>query len=403
MPAAGGRATVARQAGSAEKVRAMSNARQAAAALSNIRDRLERQPSIATRAETAAEVGSLLSSGTLSKTESQSALAILEQLIRDTEQQVREALALHVRTCAILPPSLARTIAEDIETISIPFIRMSPSLLDADLLAIIASGITAKQVAVAKRDRVTERVSDALVATKRRRVVTSLLENPGAAVSEPSYQNIIDDFHDDAGVQDLLVERPVLPLSITERLIQVVSESLRQRLVEKHNLPEDLVTTLLDLAGESVLMQGTLAPPRSIETETLAARLAAHGRLTPTLLMRALCLGDQKFFEAGMAVLARVPVANAAALVADRGPLGFKCLYEQSGLPAEYFRAFRTTLDVLAELRATGDDVWSPLLLQQIHARVMREYDEACPADLNYFLGQMAHRLLGRTSSRTRW
>ena len=58
---------------------------------------------------------------------------------------------------------------------------------------------------------------------------------------------------------------------------------------------------------------------------------------------------------------------------------------------------------VSLSVRTTGDDVWSPLLLQQIHARVMREYDEACPADLNYFLGQMAHRMLGRTSSRTRW
>jgi uncharacterized protein (DUF2336 family) len=381
----------------------MPNPRQAAVALSRLYDRLERQPSVATRAETAAEVGSLLSSGTLNKAESQSALAILDQLVRDAEQQVRQALALHVRNCAILPPALARTIAEDIETISIPFIRMSPSLLDADLLAIIASGITAKQVAVAKRDRVSERISDALVATHRRRVVTSLLENTGAAVSENSYQQIMEDFREDPAVHLLMVERPTLPLSITERLIQVVSESLRERLIEKHNLPDDLVTTLLDLAGESVLMEGSLAPPRGVDTEALAARLAARGRLTPTLLMRALCLGDQPFFEAGMAVLARVPLANAAALIADRGPLGFRGLYEKSGLPEEFFRAFRTTLDVLAELRVTGDEGWSPLLLQQVHDRVMREYDEACPADLNYFLGQMALRLLGRTASRTRW
>jgi len=380
----------------------MSNSRQAAAALSKIRDRLQRQPSVAARTETAAEVGSLLSSGTLNGGETQGALAILETLVRDAEQEVRAALALNVRSCAILPPALARTIAEDIEAISIPFIRVSPSLLDADLLVIIASGITSKQVAIAKRDRVTERVSEALTATGRRRVVTSLLENPGAVLSEGAYQRVIDDFHEDTAVQDLLVERATLPLSITERLIQIVSESLRQRLIEKHALPAELVATLLDLASERVLMQSPLAPPRGIDSKALAARLATRGKLTPTLLMRALCLADLRFFEAAMGVLTQVSTTNAAALIADRGPLGFKSLYEKSGLPEEFFPAFRTTLDVLAEVHS-GDEAWSPLLFQQIHDRVMRQYEQVCPADLDYFLSQMAHRLLGRNEPRTRW
>jgi uncharacterized protein (DUF2336 family) len=380
----------------------MANGRQAMAALNKIYDRLQRQPSVASRAETAAEVGSLLSSGGLSGGETQSALAILEKLVRDAEQEVRQALSLAVRNCAILPPAFARTIAEDVEAISIPFIRVSPSLLDADLLVIIASGITSKQVAVAKRDRVSERVSDALVTTGRRRVVTSLLENPGATISETAYQRVLDDFHEDDGVKDLIVERSTLPLSITERLIQIVSDSLRQRLIEKHALPAELVATLLDLAGERVLMQSPLAPPRGIDTENLAQRFAARGRLTPTLLMRALCLGDQRFFEAGMAALARVPTANAAALIADRGPLGFKRLYQKSGLAEEFFAAFRAALDVLSETRAS-EEPWSPLLFRQIHDRVMREYEDACPADLDYFLGQMAHRLLGSNQPRTRW
>ena len=380
----------------------MSNSRQAAAALSKIRDRLQRQPSVSTRTETAAEVGSLLSSGTLSGGETQGALSILEKLVRDAEQEVRQALAMHVRNCAVLPPALARTIAEDVEAISIPFIRVSPSLLDADLLVVIASGITSKQVAVAKRDRVSERIGDALAATGRRRVVTSLLENPGASLSESGYQRVVNDFHADSGVQDLLVERATLPLSVTERLIQIVSESLRQRLIEKHALPADLVATLLDLAGERVLLQGPLAPPRS-DSETLASRLAARGKLSPTLLMRALCLGDRRFFEVAMSILARIPLANAAALVADRGPLGFKSLYEQSGLPQEFFPAFRTTLDVLGEMHSHGEENWSPLLFQQIHDRVMREYEQVCPADLEYFLSQIAHRLLGRSQPRTRW
>ncbi|MGH7032458.1 MAG: DUF2336 domain-containing protein, partial [Stellaceae bacterium] len=114
------------------------------------------------------------------------------------------------------------------------------------------------------------------------------------------------------------------------------------------------------------------------------------------LLMRALCLGDRRFFEAGMAVLAGVSVASSVVLIADHGALGFKALYEKAGLPSEYFRAFRAALDVLGELQIAGQDSWSPGCLETILDRMMREYDEACPADLEHLMSQMSRRILGR-------
>jgi uncharacterized protein (DUF2336 family) len=372
------------------------------AALIDVRDRMRGNPTVPARADAAKHVGDLLSSETLTAPERQTALAILEELARDVEQEVRQSLAIHVASCAVLPPMLARAIAADLEAISVPFIQISPALSEADLVSIVRLGSAAKQVAVATRERVSGRVAKVLVATRSATVVTALLGNRGAEISEPSYHMIMDGFANDSAVQGLLVERAALPLTVTERLIQVVSEGLRNRLIEKHALPPEIATELLNQARERALFHSAASVPRAFNVEAFAIRLNSKGMLTPTLLMRALCLGDLPFFESGMAVRAGISVRNVAELLGDRGPLGFKGLYEKARLPAELFRAFRAARDIVAELRDGGQDVWSPAHTQLILDRVMREYDEACPSGLEYLLSQMSRRILGRADQQGR-
>jgi uncharacterized protein (DUF2336 family) len=374
----------------------------ASAALIDVRDRLRGNPTVRVRSDAAKHVGDLLSSESLAPAEREAALAILEELARDVEQEVRKSLAIHVASCAILAPMLARTIAADLETISIPFIQLSPALSESDLVSIARLGSAAKQVAVATRERVSGRVTKVLVATRTAAVVAALLRNRGAEISEPSYHMIMDGFASDTAVQGLLVERAALPLTVTERLIQVVSAGLRNRLIEKHALPPEIATELLNQARERALFHGAASAPRAFNVEAFAIRLNSKGKLTPTLLMRALCLGDLPFFESGMAVRAGIAASNASELVADRGPLGFKGLYEKARLPAELFRAFRAALDVIGEMREGGQDLWSPATTQLILDRVMRAYDEACPSGLEYLLSQMSRQILGRADQHSR-
>lgn len=375
---------------------------EAAAALIDVRDRMRENPTVRVRAEAAQHVGTLFSASSLTEAERQTALAILEELARDIEQEVRQSLAIHVASSALLPPLLARAIAADIESISVPFIQVSPALTEADLVSIVRLGSSGKQIAVASRERVTGRVAKILIATRSAAVVSTLLRNEGAEITEPSYHMIMDGFANDGAVQGLLVERASLPLTVTERLIQVVSDALRDRLIEKHSLPPEIATELLNQARERALFHSAAATPRAFNVEAFAIRLNSKAKLTPTLLMRALCLGDLPFFEAGMAVRAGISLRNAVELISDRGPLGFKNLYERSKLPAELFRAFRAALDVVAELRDGGQEAWTPAHTEVILQRVMKEYDEACPAGLEFLLSQMSRRILGRSDQQGR-
>ncbi len=241
-------------------------------------------------------------------------IGILEIMARDVEQQVRESLSEQVKNCPFLPRSLAMTLAEDIDTVSLPVIQLSTVLDDNDLLAIIAGGNTDKQIAVANRKSVSPKVSDRLVDTNNENVVGALLANDGAQISEASYNKVVENFPENDNIQALMTDRPTLPLAIVERLMTMVSLELRERIINRHDFPTELADKIITQGREGALTQSMAGESRADEIEGLITRLKSKGQLTPTLILRALCEGDLQFFDAAVGALAGVSVAKAGPL-----------------------------------------------------------------------------------------
>ena len=128
---------------------------------------------------------------------------------------------------------------------------------------------------------------------------------------------------------------------------------MQDHLVTHHELTADTATELVMRAREKATVDLSEGGADA-EVEALARQLVGGGRLTPSLLLRALCTGDLQFFEAGLAVLAEVPVVNARVLIHDAGPLGLKSLYEKAGLPPSLLAAVRTGLECGASRRTSG-------------------------------------------------
>ncbi len=350
-------------------------------------------PSAGTRAETAASVAAEFSGGTLSERERRIAIRIFEILARDVERQVRESLAEHVKNCPYLPRSVARTLAEDVESVALPIIRYSEALTDEDLIAIVRSGNARKQLAVAERQRITPRVADSLVDTGNQQVIGTLLANHGADIPEGSLDKVMDSFTDDGWIHALLIERPTLPLHITERLMTRVSAEFRQRIIERHHFPPDLADEVVMHGKERALTRMLEDDDRLDEMERLAATLYAKNALTPTLVFRALCVGDLHFFEAAMATLAHIPIDNARALIYEEGRLGLKRLYQSTQLPPEMYRAFRAAVDVVLEVRKEEGDGWRRIYTERILGRLVRDYDDISPEGLEHVVSQLSRRV----------
>lgn len=354
--------------------------------------RLLHDPSPEQRATTASKIAMEFSLGTLAPSERALAEDIFRVMVNDAAVRVREALAQNLKENPDVPHDIALTLARDVEQVSVPMIRFSDVLNDDDLLELVRDSDAEKQRAVAGRARVSSTVSDALVATRDERVVTVLVGNHGADISEPSLQKVMDDFTHSERIQGAMVRRPKLPLKVGERLVALVSESLREELVKRHELPATLASDLIFQSRERATV-GLTEGSSDHDLHGMIRQMHDNGRLTPSIVLRALCMGDMSFFEVSMAVLAHTPLVNARILVHDSGELGLRAIFDRAGLPRSFFPAVRAAVDVAGETDYDGGENDQARYSRRILERILTQYGDLGVGfesdDLEYLLAKV--------------
>jgi len=315
-------------------------------------ERLLADPSPDSRADAAQRVAGSFDAS-IGAAERQIAEEIFRIMVKDAEQRVRQALSESLKDNPAVPHDVALTLAQDVAEVSLPVIRFSDVLTDDDLLDIIADDDEAKQVAVASRPSVSETVSSALVDTGNETVVTTLVANDGAEISRESFDKVVETLGDSQRVQKALVRRRQMPVAIAERLLTMVSENLRDELAARHEMPGGMADYLVLHSRE----RATVALSQESSTEdvgVLVRQLFDAGRLTPSIILRALCVGDMRFFEVALSVLSDVPLVNARTLIYDPGEMGLHRIFIAAGLPEAQFVAARAAVRAVAELEYDG-------------------------------------------------
>ncbi len=355
--------------------------------------RLLVDPSADTRIETSTKIAEGFNAGTLNDTERRMAEDIFRVMVKDSEVRVREALALNLKENSAIPHDVALSLAKDVEQVALPVLQCSEVLTDADLIEIIASQSPEKQVAIAKRATVSESVSEKIVDSGNEKAVTSLIANEGARISESSLLKAVKEYGENEDVQDAIVHRPKLPVRVSERLVTVVSEKFAADLISRHDLPDNVVTDLILQTRERAVISLS-ADSDEGDVETLVKQLHENGRLTPSIILRGLCMGDLTFFEAGMAELAKVPLLNARSLIYDSGMLGLRTLCRKANIPVPQLIAIRAAVDVSLEMDYDGRAHDRERYSRRMIERIMTQYDdlgvEFESADLNYLLTKMS-------------
>ena len=145
---------------------------------------------------------------------------ILETLMRDTSLRVRRTLADVIKHMFNVPHEIVHDLATDADRrVAAPVLRHSPVLTDDDLVDIVRSGAPDwSHQAIAARDSVSERVSDALVEAGATPTVTRLLKNKSADIGEPALENIVDRAPEVEVWHEPLVERPALPRRLARKV-----------------------------------------------------------------------------------------------------------------------------------------------------------------------------------------
>lgn len=352
--------------------------------------RLVANPSGEMRAETAAKVAEAFEQGELSPSERALAEQIFRVMVRDAEVKVRESLSTHLKSSATLPHDIAMQMAKDVEQVSLPVLEFSKVLSDADLIDIVRSSGAEKQTAVAKRAEVSGEVANALIDHgKSGGVMAALAANKGAALGETEVSKILDKHGSDVRVTNSLVMRPNLPLRLSERIVTIVSQSMRDYLVEQHDLSDETAADLVLSARERATIMLLPAGAKSTDVIEFAQQLHKSGRLSPTLVLRALCGGDIAFFEAAMSVLSGVPIINARLLIHDQGVLGLQSIYQYAHLPLDLFPAFRAAFDVARDMDYDGGDRDRQRFAARVIERVLTRLEKLDERNLDYLLSRL--------------
>lgn len=347
------------------------------------------------RAQSAQKVCRRIAEQALGPQDRAMANEILGILAADSATLVRQALSTTLKNSPHLPRALAVKLAEDVHEIAAPILSESPALTDEDLIAIVRAGDVLKQTAVAGRERVSAAVVDVIVEEGEEPAVVAAAANPGAEFKDETFDAALNRFGDNEALTDAMISRPSLPATVTERLVAMVTDAALDRLAQRHALPPQLAVELSEGARERATIDILDQAAMAVDMDRFVQQLALNGRLTPSLILRGMCMGHMRFFEHAIAELAGVPHEKAWLLIHDAGPLGLRAVFERAGLPQRLFLAVRTAVDVYHDVEAEGFAHDRARFSQTMIERVLTRH-QGMPADELAYLLDKLNALGGR-------
>lgn len=314
---------------------------------------------------------------------------ILTVMANDTAELVRRALAVTLKASDLMPREVARRLVADVDSVALPIISCSPAFTDDDLIEIIRAGSVVRQNAVASRGRVPRDVATVLAAEGCQSAVRALAANDNADLSEDALGVVIDRFGQASEIVSAIAYRQVLPLSVTERLVALASDAVREHLVTRHAVAPETAIQFAQFTRERVTVDLIDQARVSNDLPAFVAGLNARKVLNASLLLRALARGQMALFEHALAELTGTPHHRAWLMVHDAGPLGLKAIYDRAGLPPRLFQAFRAGVDTWRALQAEGGDTGSDAFRQRMLERFLSQRPNASRDDLSYLMERL--------------
>jgi uncharacterized protein (DUF2336 family) len=350
-------------------------------------------PSAENRADTSEKLARQFSAGDLSDSECKIAEDIFRALVKDVEVKVREALSTHLKSSPDVPHDVAVALAKDVDSVALPMLRFSEVLTDDDLIEIVRGPSGTKQIAIAQRARVSSTVADALIDTGNETAVARLVSNEGADLTERSLGKVMTKYKSSESVSNSMSRRASLPPAISEQLVEAITQRLQDYLNEKHELSADVASNLIFQARERATMSLVRSGSSDADLDSLIERLHQKRRLTPSLLLRALCMGDMAFFERAIARLSEVPLQNVRILIHDQGKLGLESIYIKANLPRRWLPAFRAAVDLANEAEYDGELNDRSRYVERMVERMLTHFEDPtsrlAQEDIDFLMAQL--------------
>lgn len=325
----------------------------------------------------------------LSDREREYAQEIMGILADDAADLVRRTLSVTLRNSPILPRDIALKLAQDVEAVAIPVLQDSPVFSDEDLIELVLSVTAAKQAAIANRESLSTTLTEVISEHGTVEAVRVLSANEGADWNDAAYDHSIRRFGSDEGVQKGLISREFIPVHIAEKMVSLVSGQLFDLLVNRHELPAQLAIDLASASRERATLDLVEQAGRTYDLPRFVSQLHLNGRLTHSLIMRALCCGQMPFVEHSLAELSGVGHQRVWLMIHDAGPLGLQAVFDRAGMPRKMLPAFRAAVNVFHETSHDGGPNDRARFRARMIERVLTQFQAIPKEDLDYLLEKL--------------
>lgn len=156
---------------------------------------------------------------------------VLRKLAADIEVKARARLAQRLARAGSAPPGLIRLLAFDDEIeVAKPILTHSHLLSDADLVENASTKSQEHLLAIARRLRLSESVTDVLIERGDYRVAQRVVGNEGARISATGYEKLTDRASSSRRLTVALARRCDLPRQTFLKLLETASAAVRAEL-----------------------------------------------------------------------------------------------------------------------------------------------------------------------------
>ena len=282
---------------------------------------------------------------------------ILDKLIHEFEIPIRERLADRLSRNPAAPRALVVALANDEFSVAQPVLLRSALLTDEELISIIQHRSRQHQIAIARRRDISEAVSDELVGTQDTDVITALLENSSANISEATLAYLTEQARHIDSYQEPLVHRQDLTSDIAMRLYWIVAANLRNEILNAYDihptsLDDALESSVLEVAEE--LRNGEAGMEQT--AAELARQMASEQSITAGLMIKTLRQGQVPLFEALFEEWSGITQPRRSEILYDPGGEGLAIVCIARGVSKQDF----ATLFLLSRSAGSGGQKTSP-------------------------------------------
>ena len=318
---------------------------------------------------------------------------IFRIMVHDTEIKVREVLSDSLKHCVDLPKDVVTAIINDKDSVAVPFVQYYGSLTNEDLIKILNMPGINRQKAVAKRAGLPAEISQYIAERCSDEVVGELVSNEQADIRENTFDTIATKYAESENIKQRLVYRSELPASVIEKIIDKLSDKLKNHLMLYHNLSKDLVTKLVDEVSEKITLGISEEYSSDEQVEELVHQLYKANRLTPSLVVRSICLGDLKFFEYSLVYLSETPIAEVRKILFNtQADFMIRNLLRKAFIPKSVFPAIFSALKVIREIRFDCGRSSRKVFGHKVVERILsftQNNDELSPEDIKYLVSKI--------------